>query len=129
MRYILAALMTCVAFGAVAQEEEPVDVKVGDEIELTAIPEPYADADIEVVYEWDETVFSGPESPPYASGEPLVLTAIGPSDGPVEVVGTSATAFVDGNEVEIGEIVQAPGMDVTYRPVNIRIEVEVFVSE
>jgi len=128
MKYV-TIIATALLCGAAFGQTEPVDVKVGDEIELTAIPEPYADADIEVVYEWDETVFSGPESPPYTSGEPLVLEAVGPSDGPVEVVGTSATAFVDGNEVEIGEIVQAPGMDVEYRPINIRIEVEVIVSE
>ena len=115
-----------VALTAQAQEPEPVEVNVGDSVRLWPVPEPEGDYDITVTWTWDEAVFSGPETMPYETDEPLELEAVAP--GSTQVIADAVVVLLAGEDVPVEEVEQHPGWDVAHQAIRIRIEGELLIT-
>ena len=107
-------------------EPEPVEVNVGDSVRLWPVPEPEGDYDITVTWTWDEAVFSGPETMPYETDEPLELEAVAP--GSTQVIADAVVVLLAGEDVPVEEVEQHPGWDVAHQAIRIRIEGELLIT-
>ena len=124
MRYMMIIAMALLV--AVTAQAEPVEVNVGDSVRLWPVPEPENDHDITVTWTWDEAVFSGPETMPYETDEPLELEAVAP--GSTEVIADAVVVLLAGEDVPVEEVEQHPGWDVAHQAIRIRIEGELLIT-
>ena len=124
MRYMMIIAMALLV--AVTAQAEPVEVTVGDSVRLWPVPEPEGDHDITVTWTWDEAVFSGPETMPYETDEPLELEAVAP--GSTEVIADAVVVLLAGEDVPVEEVEQHPGWDVAHQAIRIRIEGELLIT-
>ena len=124
MRYMMIIAMALLV--AVTAQAEPVEVTVGDSVRLWPVPEPEGDYDITVTWTWDEAVFSGPETMPYETDEPLELEAVAP--GSTQVIADAVVVLLAGEDVPVEEVEQHPGWDVAHQAIRIRIEGELLIT-
>lgn len=123
MRYILTAAMILAALSAAAQEEKPVEVYVGQQIEVSAYVQQDSDAhDVTVTFDWPEEL-EGPSEPPHETGDALVLTAIAPTDGVIGIDIVDYTVLYDGHEVEITDVDNPDGVDIDPEPQTLHIRI------